>query len=80
MACGRFDGFWELKLKPWDMAAGALIVREAGGRVTDLDGGDFRIDNGETLATNGLIHDAMLCGFELGRLLARPPWGRAEDR
>jgi myo-inositol-1(or 4)-monophosphatase len=60
VACGRFDGFWELKLKPWDVAAGALIVAEAGGRVTDLFGGEHRPDVPETLATNGLIHDAMI--------------------
>ncbi|OGD19482.1 MAG: inositol monophosphatase, partial [Candidatus Aminicenantes bacterium RBG_16_63_16] len=65
LACGRFDGFWELKLKPWDVAAGALIVIEAGGRVTDLDGGKFRIDNGETVASNGLIHDPMLAVLRL---------------
>lgn len=60
VACGRFDGFWELKLKPWDVAAGALIVAEAGGRVTDLRGAELRLDAPETLASNGLIHDAML--------------------
>jgi myo-inositol-1(or 4)-monophosphatase len=80
LACGRFDGFWELKLKPWDVAAGAIIVTEAGGRVTDLDGGDFRIDNGETVATNGLVHDAMLSVLKLGRRAGRPPREKAEGR
>lgn len=60
LACGRFDGFWELFLKPWDMAAGALIVREAGGRVTKFDGSDIDIYNTEIVASNGLIHDEML--------------------
>jgi myo-inositol-1(or 4)-monophosphatase len=78
LACGRFDGFWELKLKPWDVAAGALIVTEAGGRVSDLDGGDHRIDNGETLATNGLIHEAMLEVIKLGRREPRPVGAKGE--
>ena len=80
LACGRFDGFWELKLKPWDVAAGTLIVTEAGGRVTDLDGGAFRIDNGETVRTNGLIHEAMLAVLRLGRRAGRPPAGEAVNR
>ena len=60
VACGRFDGFWELKLKPWDVAAGVLVVREAGGRVTALDGGEHRLMTPDTLATNGRIHQAMI--------------------
>jgi myo-inositol-1(or 4)-monophosphatase len=60
VACGRFDGFWELKLKPWDVAAGVLIVREAGGRVTGLDGGEHCLETPDTLASNGLIHQAMI--------------------
>ncbi len=60
VACGRFDGFWELKLKPWDQAAGALIVEEAGGRVTDFAGGAFHISGQECLASNGLVHEAMV--------------------
>jgi len=59
VAAGRFDGFWELKLKPWDVAAGCLIVREAGGRVTDLSGNTFSIHGDEILASNGKIHDDM---------------------
>jgi len=66
VACGRFDGFWELKLKPWDVAAGVLIVREAGGLVTGLDGGEHRLETADTLATNGLIHRAMLEVLGLG--------------
>ncbi len=60
VAMGRFDGFWEMKLRPWDLAAGVLMVREAGGRVSDLRDGHFRIDSGEVLATNGLIHGQMV--------------------
>ena len=58
-ACGRFDGFWELKLAPWDLAAGALLVREAGGLVTDFDGSPFDLHTGRVLASNGRIHQAM---------------------
>lgn len=60
VAAGRFDGFWELKLKPWDMAAGCLLVSEGGGAVTDLAGGPFHLDVPGVLATNGLIHQAMI--------------------
>ncbi len=60
VAAGRFDGFWELKLKPWDVAAGSLIVREAGGRVTDLSDNTFDIFADEVLASNGMIHGQMV--------------------
>jgi myo-inositol-1(or 4)-monophosphatase len=60
VACGRFDGFWELNLSPWDTAAGALIVTEAGGRVTNFSGGPFSNYKLEVVASNGLIHDRML--------------------
>jgi myo-inositol-1(or 4)-monophosphatase len=60
VACGRFDGFWELKLKPWDVAAASLIVHEAGGHLTDFKNQKFSIDSHETLGTNGLIHQQML--------------------
>ena len=60
LACGRFDGFWELKLQPWDMAAGFLLVKEAGGKVTDFRGGKFDPFGREILASNGLIHGEML--------------------
>jgi len=61
VACGRFDGFWEYRLKPWDVAAGWLLVEEAGGRVTDYKGRPYPIDtSGQTVATNGLIHAAMV--------------------
>ena len=60
VAAGRLDGFWELKLKPWDIAAGALIVAEAGGSLSDFSGAAFSINGTETLASNGLIHDEMV--------------------
>jgi myo-inositol-1(or 4)-monophosphatase len=61
VAAGRFDGFWELKLKPWDMAAGILLITEAGGKATDPEGGPFDVYSGGLLiASNGSIHDQML--------------------
>lgn len=60
VASGRLDGFWELKLKPWDVAAGVLLVREAGGRVTCFDGSNFSLASNRIVASNGLIHDEML--------------------
>jgi myo-inositol-1(or 4)-monophosphatase len=59
LAMGRFDGFWELKLKPWDTAAGILMVTEAGGRVTDFGSETYSIYQDQILASNGLIHDQM---------------------
>ncbi|UCE05702.1 MAG: inositol monophosphatase [bacterium] len=60
VACGRFDGFWELKLSPWDVAAGALIIEEAGGKITDFEGEDNHIWTGDVVASNGIIHDFMM--------------------
>lgn len=60
LAAGRFDGFWEERLSPWDTAAGVLLVQEAGGRVTDFAGGAFRPQLKEILATNGHLHYNML--------------------
>lgn len=60
VAAGRFDAFWEHRLQPWDVAAGALIVQEAGGRVTAVDGAPFGSRAGSVLASNGLIHPAMV--------------------
>ena len=60
VAAGRFDGFWEYKLAPWDVAAGTLIVAEAGGRVTDTAGGHAYRSGRTVLASNGAIHGAML--------------------
>jgi len=64
VASGRFDGFWEFNLNPWDTAAGVLIVQEAGGTVTDFHGGLFQIDSHQTLASNGLLHQALLEEFD----------------
>lgn len=60
VAAGRFDGFWEMHLGPWDIAAGALIVAEAGGRVTATDGGPFSSRKGNVIASNGPLHDQLL--------------------
>jgi myo-inositol-1(or 4)-monophosphatase len=60
LAAGRLDGYWELKLQPWDVAGGSLIVREAGGRVTDFSGTRFSIHDKEIAASNGRIHEQML--------------------
>lgn len=60
LAAGRFDGYWELRTGPWDVAAGGLLVEEAGGRVTAIDGGPLRLDTPSIVASNGRIHDAML--------------------
>lgn len=60
VACGRFDGFWEYNLNSWDVAAGYLIVQEAGGRITNFDGSPYSVFDKETLATNGHIHEDML--------------------
>ena len=64
VAAGRVDGFWEFNLNPWDTAAGVLIAEEAGGRVSRFDGSSFQIDSRETLASNGLVHKALLAEFE----------------
>ena len=60
LAAGRFDGFWEEKLGPWDTAAGALVVQEAGGQVTDFAGGPFHYSHKAIVASNGRLHDQML--------------------
>jgi myo-inositol-1(or 4)-monophosphatase len=67
VACGRYEGFWERGLNPWDTAAGALIVEEAGGRVTNFTGGPFDPHRPECVATNGLIHDELLRTLFEGR-------------
>lgn len=59
-AAGQMDGYWELKTKPYDVAAGIVLVREAGGTVTDFDGGDDMLGSGRIVASNGLIHRDML--------------------
>ena len=60
LAVGRFDGFWEFKLHPWDVAAATLMITEAGGKLTDLQGRPFSIHAEEIVASNGLIHQQML--------------------
>jgi myo-inositol-1(or 4)-monophosphatase len=60
VACGRFEAFWELRLAPWDIAAGICIVREAGGRVSDLAGTDAKVIGGPIVASNGTLHDWLL--------------------
>ena len=60
VAAGRFDGFWEQHLQPWDVAAGALVVGEAGGRITGMDGSAFEPAAAHLVATNGRVHDEIL--------------------
>ena len=60
LAAGRYDGFWALRLGPWDVAAGGLLVEEAGGRLTSIDGGPLDLEKPTLVASNGHIHDAML--------------------
>lgn len=79
-ACGRLDGYWEFKLNPWDTAAGALLVTEAGGTITYFDGSPFRLASAELLATNGKIHAPLLHLFDdmfAGRDLEPIPTPRA---
>ena len=68
VACGRLDGYWERGIQPWDMAAGIVILEEAGGKVTAYDGSPLDINSGRILATNGKIHDSLSQA-----LLATPP-------
>jgi myo-inositol-1(or 4)-monophosphatase len=60
VAAGRFDGFWEVRLNPWDVSAGALLITEAGGQVSNLAGGPFESRLGEVVASNGRIHTQMV--------------------
>jgi myo-inositol-1(or 4)-monophosphatase len=64
VACGRLDCFWEFHLHPWDVAAGKLLVQEAGGCVTDTEGETHRVDGASVLATNQALHSQMLTAFE----------------
>ena len=66
VACGRLDGFWELKLNAWDVAAGVLIVQEAGGRVSGPNGEVYNVEDKVLVSSNGVLHDALLEGLELG--------------
>ena len=60
VACGRFDGFWERKLHPWDVAAGLLIVKEAGGNITTFIGKEYNLNEDTMIASNKLIHDEIV--------------------
>ncbi|MBM2810866.1 MAG: Inositol-phosphate phosphatase [Chloroflexi bacterium] len=66
VAMGRFDGFWERGLKPWDIAAGSLVVREAGGRLSDYSSQPFDVRGCEIAASNGLIHDDLVAALHVG--------------
>ncbi len=60
VACGRLDAFWEFNLNPWDTAAGSILVEEAGGKISRFDNSPWLLDSKETLATNGLVHEAFV--------------------
>ena len=66
LAAGRLDGFWEIKLKPWDVAAGCLLIQEAGGQVSAFDGSPYEVRNHRILASNGLLHDQMIALLAMG--------------
>ncbi len=72
VADGAYDGFWELGLAPWDLAAGVLFVREAGGTVTNLSGDPITLDAGEVLASNGFLHEPLLLALAHARALPPP--------
>jgi myo-inositol-1(or 4)-monophosphatase len=72
VACGRLDGFWEIRLKPWDVAAGALLVREAGGRASDFGNSLDCLSGKFIVASNGHIHDEMLRVIREGAAAPRP--------
>ena len=72
VACGRLDGFWEIRLKPWDVAAGVLLVREAGGRTTDFEGNPGCLSGEFIVASNGYIHDQMQRVIKEGAAAPRP--------
>jgi myo-inositol-1(or 4)-monophosphatase len=74
VACGWLDGYWERKLHPWDLVAGAAIVEGAGGRATELDGSPFVGTTGRVLASNGLIHDQMIRVLEGVARQSNTPW------
>jgi myo-inositol-1(or 4)-monophosphatase len=87
VASGRLDAFWEFNLNPWDTAAGALLVEEAGGKITDITGGPWRLDSRETLATNGLVHadfvrlmEDILAGRGLEELPSPAEYAKLRDK
>ena len=69
LASGIVDGFWEFDLKPWDIAAGILVVEEAGGKITKLNGNDFNIYDNQILATNHILHEEMILNISNQRIL-----------
>lgn len=86
VACGRYDGFWEFNLNPWDTATGTLLVEEAGGVVTRFDGSPWLLDSRETLASNGLIHEEVrraftqiLAGQEMDPLPSPQEWAKRQS-
>jgi len=86
-ACGRLDGFWEFNLNPWDTAAGALLVLEAGGSMSDFEGGRFRLNSREVLATNGRLRQEvtglfadMLAGKDLSPIPTPREFAEARER
>lgn len=80
VACGRLDGFWEIRLHPWDVAAGILIVREAGGQATDFKGGPDCVSGRRIVASNGLIHEQMLRVIRQGSEAPLPEPFRGSDQ
>ncbi len=76
VACGRLDGYWERGLSPWDLAAGVVLVEEAGGQVTAYDGSPFVLQSGRILASNGLLHQTM--STELQRVQPLTGWTAPE--
>jgi myo-inositol-1(or 4)-monophosphatase len=73
VADGTYEGYWERKLKSWDLAAGAAIVKAAGGRISDFEGGDDAVTTGHLVATNGKIHDVLLAALADVRSTSNPP-------
>lgn len=70
VACGRLDAYWELKLAPWDLAAGTLLVTEAGGKISNLTGDEFDLNTGHVIASNALIHDELVDLLSFGQTFA----------
>ena len=75
VACGRLDGFWEPGLQPWDLAAGCLLVTEAGGTVSGYRGEPFTLSNGDVATSNGLLHGDLLAALAHARRSPRDPAG-----
>lgn len=80
VACGRLDGYWERGLKPWDMAAGVVLVQEAGGKITAYDQSFWQMRSGRILATNGQIHDRLSNALQQVSPLGWPPLGSEQPK